>query len=262
MSLYSICMLILFIGFAFWAFKFSKYMDSSNFKGMMSEWAIKYKMNKYMDHTTTLLLDDILLKTEDGTSTQIDYIIIAPSGIYVVEAKFCNGYTTGSRNDDKWKIKYYGSGKTFYNQNPFNQNYKHIKAIESVLGIESEKLHNVVLYIGKKNKSPIKNLYFKTKFLMEAINSNKSVVIDDVEAVAKKIWDAQIDPSRKNKKAHVKALKKRFEENKESVGDKPKTNIKKCYYCKSQNVKIKNGHHGKNNKYLSCLDCGKNKKLQ
>jgi len=45
-----------------------------------------------------------------------------------------------------WTQQIFKSKHTF--QNPLHQNYKHTKTLESILGVESDKLFSVVVFVG------------------------------------------------------------------------------------------------------------------
>ena len=92
---YQVLWLFLFVPI-FW------YLKSPKFKGMIGELIVSHKLKKNIDLNKCFLINDIMLPTENG-STQIDHIIIAPNGIWVLETKFYKGWITGSKNSKTWK---------------------------------------------------------------------------------------------------------------------------------------------------------------
>lgn len=94
------------------------------------------------------LLSDLTLNLESVGTTQIDHILIAPHGLYVIEQKNYSGRLLGNITDRYW-TKFGGSAKILKLQNPFRQNYSHIKAIQyALVGIEVDCI-NVVIINGK-----------------------------------------------------------------------------------------------------------------
>ncbi|PFC06082.1 nuclease-related domain-containing protein, partial [Bacillus cereus] len=66
-----------------------------------------------------------------GDTTQIDHIVIAETGVFVVETKNYEGWIYGNEKAARWTQGIFRKKSSF--QNTFRQNYKHIKAIEWVM---------------------------------------------------------------------------------------------------------------------------------
>jgi len=116
------------------------------------------------------LFRNVILKTPDGT-TEVDYIAVSPYGIFVIETKDFSGWIFGDPKQKKWtqslKSSYSGWGfyskNTFRFQNPLHQNYKHVKAVESFLRVNSCFVYNVVVFTGGST--------FKTDMPRNVMNS-------------------------------------------------------------------------------------------
>lgn len=113
-------------------------------KGMFGEFLVNRLLSQLPKSDYTLV-KDVTLPTEDGT-TQIDHVVVSKFGIFVVETKNMKGWIFGSKNQKQWTQKIYRYTTKF--QNPLHQNYKHVKTLESLLGINSSKLHSVIVFIG------------------------------------------------------------------------------------------------------------------
>ncbi|PTP41231.1 NERD domain-containing protein [Vibrio splendidus] len=114
------------------------------FKGVLGEFLVNKLLSQLPDSDYTLVRN-VTLPTDDGT-TQIDHIVVSRFGIFVVETKNMKGWIFGSKNQKQWTQKIYRHSSKF--QNPLHQNYKHVKTLESLLAVDSEKLHSVVVFIG------------------------------------------------------------------------------------------------------------------
>ncbi|MCH4293398.1 NERD domain-containing protein [Shewanella sp. 3B26] len=117
------------------------------FKGVFGEFLVNRQLSGLAqasdgDYT---LVKDVTLPTEDGT-TQIDHVLVSRFGVFVLETKNMKGWIYGSANQRQWTQKIYRHSSRF--QNPLHQNYKHVKTLESLLGIGIEKLHSVIVFIG------------------------------------------------------------------------------------------------------------------
>ena len=93
-----------------------------------------------------LILNDIYLPLADGSTTQIDHIVILESGIFVIETKTYSGWIFGRANDLKWTQTIYRKKSTF--QNPIRQNALHINTLAKTLGLSHELLTGVVVFAG------------------------------------------------------------------------------------------------------------------
>ncbi|MGR5061241.1 NERD domain-containing protein [Vibrio rotiferianus] len=113
-------------------------------KGVFGEFLVNRLLSKLPESDYTLI-KDVTLPTNDGT-TQVDHIVVSRYGIFVVETKNMKGWIFGSARQKQWTQKIYRHSSKF--QNPLHQNYKHIKALETLLGCSEEHLHSVVVFIG------------------------------------------------------------------------------------------------------------------
>ncbi|HHF2887939.1 NERD domain-containing protein [Vibrio diabolicus] len=113
-------------------------------KGVFGEFLVNRLLSKLPESDYTLI-KDVTLPTNDGT-TQVDHIVVSRYGIFVVETKSMKGWIFGSARQKQWTQKIYRHSSKF--QNPLHQNYKHIKALETLLGCSEEHLHSVIVFIG------------------------------------------------------------------------------------------------------------------
>ena len=157
-----------------------------------------------------LILNDLYLPLPDGTTTQIDHVIVSQFGIFVVETKTYAGWIFGEANSAKWTQSIYRKKSSF--QNPLRQNYKHICALADNLGISKDYFHNIVAFTG--------DCTFKTE-MPEGVSYSRSVAkyiqtfttplikTSQVAEVAEVIGAWQSTVSENAKKAHVSNLKQR-----------------------------------------------------
>lgn len=93
-----------------------------------------------------VLLSDLTIPARGNETTQIDHVLIASHGLYVIEQKKYAGRLVGHVENSHW-CKYTKSGSLKL-QNPFRQNYGHIKAIQSLVEADGLQCINVVLING------------------------------------------------------------------------------------------------------------------
>ena len=91
------------------------------------------------------LLMNVYLPKGDGTTTEIDLIMISATGIYVFESKNYSGWIFGDENSRYWKQIFRG-GRHFQFYNPIWQNRKHISILKQHLGLGDEVFRNYVVF--------------------------------------------------------------------------------------------------------------------
>jgi hypothetical protein len=92
-----------------------------------------------------VLLNNVTLNMESGT-TQIDHVLIADTGIFVIETKHYQGWIYGSPNQSQWTQVIYKKKSRF--QNPIRQNYGHLKTLQSLFTLPAENFFSVVVFTG------------------------------------------------------------------------------------------------------------------
>ncbi|AZV42014.1 NERD nuclease [Peribacillus asahii] len=130
----------------------------------------EYKINIQLDQLPNNIkyLSDVLIPNTHAKSgySQIDHVIFTPYAIFVVETKNYTGTIYGDRSRAKWSI----NGK-FPMMNPFNQNYGHIQALQSVLKtVEMSQFVSMVSFT--------KRCTFKVNEELRKIQSNDLIVYD------------------------------------------------------------------------------------
>lgn len=93
------------------------------------------------------LLSNITIPFEGGT-TQIDHILVSTRGIFVLETKHYSGWIYADEKNPRWTQVIYRIKNRF--ANPVFQNYRHVKAIRSLLDfVPKEHIHPLVVFTGK-----------------------------------------------------------------------------------------------------------------
>lgn len=95
------------------------------------------------------LLTNLYLQKKDGTTTEIDLIMISPTGIYVFESKNYSGWIFGDEESKNWtQTLQNGLKNKFYN--PIWQNNGHINALKSTLGIDNSNLYKSYIVFSER----------------------------------------------------------------------------------------------------------------
>ena len=163
--------LLLILGLVF--FLLSK---SSSYKGRAGERRVGRKLNFFGGRGKNYpTYHNVTLKTPDGT-TQIDHVLISPYGIFVVETKNLKGWIFGGENQRQWTQTIYKNKYKF--QNPIFQNYKHVKALETLLNADIHTIFNIVVFVGRsKFKTAMPHNVVNIRKLISLINSYTDKVL-------------------------------------------------------------------------------------
>ena len=121
-------------------------LSSPWFKGITGEFIVNISAKLMLDKNEYHLIKNVTLPVENGT-TQIDHVIVSIYGVFVVETKNMKGWIFWNENKNIWTQKIYKHSIKF--QNPLYQNYKHVKTIQSLLGLNDQQVHSVVVFVGE-----------------------------------------------------------------------------------------------------------------
>ena len=174
------------------------------FVGKAGEHWAKDELNR-LDKNVYTVLNDIMVKVDDKYH-QIDHIVVSVYGVFVIETKQYNGFITGNKYDLKW-IRHSGNKKYYYT-NPIRQNYGHVKALSSLLGLEEDKLFNIV-YIPSKAKLNIKDgtEIVRAEELVNKIKQYDIEIISDADDITKKLASNNIK-DKNLRKEHIESINK------------------------------------------------------
>lgn len=74
-----------------------------------------------------IVINDLLLPTVNGKTSQVDHVVVSTRGIFVIETKNHAGRITGSEEAQYWQQHLPSQSRGFYN--PVLQNRSHLRAI-------------------------------------------------------------------------------------------------------------------------------------
>jgi restriction system protein len=153
----------------------------------------------------------LIVRDGRGT-TEIDEVVVTPAGVFVIEKKDFNAWIYGSGNDEYWTAVYkYGEKHRF--QNPIRQNYRHLKALESLLRIPRPMLSSLVAFSDRSRLMTPMPREVVTSDYVTFVESQEDVVLSpeefDTICDGLSMLEAQSDDSSVDR--HVEDLHERFE---------------------------------------------------
>lgn len=139
-------------------------------KGNFAEYLIFRYLEKINVHSK--IMTNLYIPREDGTTTEVDVMMISTKGIFVFESKNYSGWIFGDEKNPMWTQTLPGNNKNqFYN--PIWQNSGHISAIRNVIGDERPNLY--MSYIVFSERCTLKKI---------SVNSSDVVVLKRNEIVS------------------------------------------------------------------------------
>lgn len=206
------------------------------FIGMAGEFWVKKELKKLSDEY--LVINDIMIKTKDGSTHQIDHVVISKYGIFVIETKQYNGYIKGNDYDKRWLIK--NGKKKIYVNNPLHQNYGHVKSLEEILNLPEEKFISLVCIPSRATVSVKSNNVTRIYDLINKITSYKEDIIENPNEIYEIINNLNIT-DKVERKVHVKNAR-------EIKSNKDEELKNKCPKCGGELIK-RNGKYGE---FMGC----------
>lgn len=103
-------------------------------KGKRGEHKIARLLESLSKKLEAYVINDVIVAVEDGKTSQIDHILFARGGIFVIETKNYSGRIYGSESQREWtQVLAYGRTKNKL-YNPVKQNQTHIYRLKEILG--------------------------------------------------------------------------------------------------------------------------------
>lgn len=191
-----------------------RFLKTPWFKGMFGEAIVSFLAWLRLDKNIYHRINNVTLPAENGT-TQVDHIIVTIYGEFVVETKNMKGWIFGSREQKTWTQKIFRHTEKF--QNPLHQNYKHVKTLQSILGLEDNQIHSVVVFIGDstfKTDMP-ENVIYGMGYI-RYIKSKTQLFLSETKVLELKdqIENIRLERSFETSRAHIAKIKNIVEEKK------------------------------------------------
>lgn len=199
-------------------------LKSPWFKGIAGEAVINLSALILLDRRQYRLIRDVTLPTADGT-TQIDHVIVSEFGVFVIETKNLRGWIFGQPNQRQWTQKIFKHSNRF--QNPLHQNYKHVKELQALLGLEDDQIHSLVVFVGdSKFKTPMpENVTYGGGYIRFIKSKRRRVLSpNQVDAIGQKIDNGRLPRSHATRQGHIEQVK---------TARTQRASVKSCARCGS-----------------------------
>lgn len=162
-------------------------------KGWYGEFKVKCVL-KRTKPGERYVINNLMLLSKDGRSSQIDHILINKNGVFVIETKNYSGRIYGKTDDQEWtQVLNYGKSKhKLYN--PIKQNATHVRTVQEVIGTSAPVISAVVFVKGNINfiKSPNVYRLRELKHLLKSYFS-KTLTAYEMENIYTTLNEARAD---------------------------------------------------------------------
>ena len=154
-----------------------------------------------------------MLRRADGEGTsEVDGLVIARNGIFVIEVKTYLGAVEGKIGDEDW-VHILGRRRRKF-QNPLRQNYGHMKDVKRIVGKELEgAVHGLVAFSGEsefRGERPSAVMDFgEVADYVKRYRKGRRLAAGEIGEVKGKIDAAIAEVTPEEKKRHVERVKER-----------------------------------------------------
>ncbi|WP_338452543.1 NERD domain-containing protein [Niallia oryzisoli] len=191
-------------------------VNFAQIKGFIGEKHVSTLLQK-LDPNNYILMNDIHIPKKNGSTSQIDHMLISHKGLFVIKTKNYKGLIMGSENSQYWTQVIYKRKERFYN--PIWQNLGHIKTIQEFLGnpLDGVPIYSIVVFSNQttfKFKVPFKKAkVIKSKDLLSVIQRENGVnLVSDskrqkIQQQLSSLFVTDKEERKKQKKMHVANIK-------------------------------------------------------
>lgn len=200
----------LWFGLALVLLLLSGLLRSSTFKGWLGERRVRQWLQQGLDPQVYHCVHNVTLRLHDGSTTQIDHVVLSVYGMFVLETKNYQGWIWGSEKQPTWTQSIYRHRSSF--PNPLYQNWRHIKALEEVLEVPLQHLHSVVVFAGDSSfKADMPAHVTQGRDCVAYIQSHQRVCCNaqQVAQWLQALAQQRLQPSRSTDRAHAAQLRQR-----------------------------------------------------
>ena len=180
-------------------------------KGRIGEWRVRFVLKRALPASHYSVFHDVTLRASragNGTSTQIDHVVVSPYGVFVIETRHCSGWILGSERDPQWTRMRFRSKQKF--ENPLHQNQAQVRALQELSGLDAACFHPLVVFTGSAEfKTPMPARVTQLGGLVPFIQvrSHELLGFDEAQRISGLLESSRLPPGVQTTAAHLAALR-------------------------------------------------------
>lgn len=176
----------------------------ANLKGVFGEAIVAQYLERFSQSDGYHRYANLILPDGRIGTTEVDFALFSPYGIFVIEVKHYGGWIFGDEHSAKWTQSFNRRSKKQF-QNPLRQNYKHIAVLRDLTGLNEKHFHSVVVFTGGAAfKTPMPDNVVYARDLPDVISARKTKILSDKQvnnAIAAVLKMAKTEPGAQQKHA-------------------------------------------------------------
>lgn len=161
-------------------------------------------------HLPHVLINNVTLYAANGT-TQIDHILVAETGIFIIETKHYTGWIFGNPKEAQWTQVIYKKKSRF--QNPIRQNFAHQKALLELLKLDAKVVFPLVVFTSDAEfKTDLGPTVLRLSQLADCLTRERPILFDEatLTRLVGMIEMHRLRKSLETDEYHINHLRKRF----------------------------------------------------
>lgn len=170
-----------------------------------------------LDRDKYYTINNLLLPV-NGSSVQIDHVVVSVFGVFVIETKNYKGVIFGDKDSENWDHNVYGIKYQF--RNPVLQNLGHLGALKYTLRRNDDIFIPIVVFSGDcvLRVNAFDNIVVTLPDLKDRILSfdRQVLSIDEANQIVAALLHANIS-SRENDRKHIEEVKRKAEDAEKSI---------------------------------------------
>jgi hypothetical protein len=158
-----------------------------------------------------VLLNNVTIETEAGTA-QIDHVLVADTGIFVIETKHYSGWIFGDPDASQWTQVIYKKKTKF--PNPIRQNHGHVKALQGLFTLPEVNFIPLVVFSGSAEfKTDLGPAVVKIDGLLHAVMAKRPVIFDErkITYIVGRIEMKRLRRSIETDEYHLNSVRRRIQ---------------------------------------------------
>lgn len=188
---------------------------TAEFKGQQGEEFIKDILGETIPGEK-YVINNLIIKSRNGSTTQIDHVLINSNAIYVIETKNYSGRIYGNEKQEQWtQVLNYGKSK-YRIYNPILQNATHVNVLKRVLNTNLP-IKSIIVFVNNNTEYIEANNVYTPGELREEIRKPLGpITVSQMEEIYTKLLKIQ-NETEVTDEEHAENVKIKNEEREERI---------------------------------------------
>lgn len=168
------------------------YLYSPRFRGEIAESRVRRILATGLERNRYTVFNDLLIPSGGGTR-RIDHLVIARTGIFVIESQYARGRIAGTAVQERWKRRV--GGRSLRMENPVHGNRMQVEAVQRLLDYPGRVFQPLVVLVGARGFEPgVPDSVLAPERLLERLRRNTGELLtpDQANRAIQVIHDARL----------------------------------------------------------------------